>query len=249
MVPKIIHYCWFGGNPFPEILKEYISTWKKKCPDYEIIEWNENNFNVEEYQYSKEAYENKQWAFVADVARLHVLYNYGGIYLDTDVEVLRTFDELLHLKGFIGAEDKYDLNTGAIVGSQKEHPIILENLMEYKHLPLFINQKINKITCVELTTRVLIRHGYKNAKKVKTFAEMTVFPMEYFSPLKLHNNKLKVTENTYSIHHYSTHWKKRSELQKILTRRTVVLKKALRRNIDYIFGEGVYTKLKHKFKR
>lgn len=249
MIPKKIHYCWFGGNSLPDELKTYIDTWKKYCPDYEIIEWNETNFDVNKYRYSKEAYQNKKWAFVSDVARLDIIYNYGGIYLDTDVEIVKSFDPLLSLKGFIGGEDKYDLNTGAGFGAEKNHPIVLENLKEYSNLSLVHHGKLNGITCVELTTRVLKRHGYKKAVGINTYSNMTVFPVEYFSPLKLSSNKLKITNNTYSIHYFTTNWKKRSDFKKVIVRRTVFLKKYIRRNIDDIFGEGTYSRIKIKFKK
>lgn len=246
MIPKKIHYCWFGGNQLPEELQVYIDSWKKYCPDFEIIEWNEENFDVTKYRYSKEAYENKKWAFVSDVVRLDVVYNHGGIYLDTDVEVIRKLDPLLKLDGFIGAEDKYDLNTGLGFGAVKHHPIILENLNEYVDLPLVINGKINGITCVELTSRVLKRHGYKKANTIETFSNMTVFPVEYFSPMKLSNNKLTITDNTYTIHHFATKWKRRHAFKKIMARRTVFIKKALRRILDDKFGEGTYSRIKSK---
>lgn len=229
-------------------LKLYLDSWRKYCPDYEIIELNETNFDYTKYQFSKEAYETRNWAFVSDVARLEAIYIYGGIYLDTDVEVIKNFDDLLSLRGFVGAEDKYDLNTGAAFGAEKKHPIILENLMEYKNLPLIVNNKINKVTCVELTTRVMKRHGYKKAQKVQEFAGMTVFPSEYFSPLKLTTNKLNVTKNTYSIHHYTTNWKNRTNLKKWFVRRTVPIKKFSRRTMDDIFGENTYNYLKNKLK-
>lgn len=244
MIPKRIFYCWFGEKPLPIELKKYIDSWKKNCFDYEIIEINESNFDYSKYLYSKEAYENKQWAFVSDVARLDAIYNYGGIYLDTDVEVIKSFDDLLYLEGFVGAEDKFDLNTGAGFGAVKNHPIVLENLLEYKNLPLIISKQINKVTCVELTTRVMKRYGYKNAKKIKEFSGITVFPSEYFSPLKLTNNRLTVTENTYSIHYYTTNWKDRAHFKKVFARRTVPIKKFLRRKLDDIFGEGTYSNIK-----
>lgn len=246
MIPKKIHYCWFGGNPMPKELKKYVDSWRKYCPDYEIIEWNESNYDVMKYRYSKEAFENNKWALVSDVARLDIIYNHGGIYLDTDVEIIRNLDSLLHLDGFIGAEDKYDLNTGLGFGAIKGHPIILENLNEYVDLPLVVDGKLNVITCVELTTRVLKRHGYKKADKVDTFANMTIFPSEYFAPLKLSNNKLTISKNTYTIHHFTTTWKQRSFIKEIIDRRTMFIKKTARRTIDDLFGEGSYSKLKNK---
>ena len=106
MIPKIIHYCWFGGNPLPEQVKKMISTWKKYCPDYEIKEWNESNFNLDTCIYAKEAYTTKKWAFITDYVRLKVIYDYGGIYMDTDVEVCKNLDELLKWDAFSGFESE-----------------------------------------------------------------------------------------------------------------------------------------------
>lgn len=245
MIPKIIHYCWFGMSPMPKHLCDYIAEWQNKCGDYIIMRWDETNFNPDLYRYSSEAYKIQEWAFVSDVARLHALYQYGGIYLDTDVEIVKSLDPLLDLEAFVGAEDVYDLNTGAIVGAIKGNDFILENLNRYRNLPFVINGVINKITCVEITTSILRKYGFRKAKKVNVYNNVTVFPSEYFSPLKLTNGKLKITENTYTIHWYTTNWKKRSNLRKWIVRRTVPIKKFSRRNIDCIFGDGTYSRIKY----
>ena len=117
MIPKKIHYCWFGGNPLPESAKKYIETWKKYCPDYEIIEWNEENFDVTQNQYCKEAYEAKKWAFVSDYARFWILYRYGGIYFDTDVEVIRPIDDMVAKGPFMGCERDGDKNLAAAIAA------------------------------------------------------------------------------------------------------------------------------------
>ena len=248
MIPKIIHYCWFGESELPDYLNKYIEGWRVLCPEYEIVQWNETNFDFSKYRYSKEAYENKQWAYVSDVARLEAIYEHGGIYLDTDVEMLKKFDSLLKYRAFIGAEDKYDLNTGAAFGAERQHPFVYENLMEYKDLPLIIEEKYNKLTCVEITTRVMRRHGYRKANKIQNIYEVQIFPTDFFSPMKLSNNKITITENTYSIHRYTTNWKSRSKLSKIVSRKSVVIKKFLRRNIDSVCGEGTYSRMKMKIK-
>lgn len=111
MIPKIIHYCWFGGKPLPDEVKYYISTWQKYCPDYEIKEWNESNFDVNQNQYCREAYETKKWAFVSDYARLKILYEYGGIYMDTDVEVCKPLDHLASYGFWSGFESESQIQT------------------------------------------------------------------------------------------------------------------------------------------
>ena len=119
MIPKIIHYCWFGGKKKPENVEQYILSWKNKCPDYEIREWNENNFDIKSNCFCKEAYEKKKWAFVSDYARLAILYKYGGIYMDTDVEVIKPFDNLLTYQAFLCFESSKMVSIGTL-GAKKE---------------------------------------------------------------------------------------------------------------------------------
>lgn len=135
MIPKKIHYCWFGGNKKPEIIEKCIASWKKYCPDYEIIEWNESNFDISQYNYMQEAYEQKKWAFVSDVARLIVLYNEGGIYLDTDVElkVLNSFDNFLCRDGLFAFEHERSIATGLCCGCIKGLPLIKDMIDAYKN--------------------------------------------------------------------------------------------------------------------
>ena len=126
MIPKKIHYCWFGKQPLPRFAKKCISTWQKYLPDYEIKEWNETNFNVELFPYAKEAYDSHKYAFVSDVARLYALYNEGGIYLDTDIEVCKSFDDLLEKNAFLAIEPETNLIATCCMGFQAEHPFLKE---------------------------------------------------------------------------------------------------------------------------
>ena len=133
MIPKIIHYCWFGGNPLPELAKKCIASWKLYCPDYEIKEWNESNFDLNYCDYVREAYDSKNWAFVSDVARLYALVTEGGIYMDTDVEVIKPLDNLLKYHAVSGFETETTIPTGLIAG-EKENPMLKELLYEYKNI-------------------------------------------------------------------------------------------------------------------
>ena len=137
MIPKIIHYCWFGGNPLPKSAEKCIKSWKKYCPDYEIIEWNESNFDINSNQYVREAYENKKYAFVTDYVRLYAMYNYGGIYMDTDVEVLKPLDCFLDNHAFSGFESSGYIPTG-LMASEKEFPLFRE-LLKYYGNRAFVN--------------------------------------------------------------------------------------------------------------
>lgn len=159
MIPKIIHYCWFGGKPLPDLAKKCISSWKKYCPDYEIIEWNETNFDLYYNDYVKEAYESKKWAFITDVVRLYALVNFGGIYMDTDVEVLKSLDEFLDNEAFSGFEAKDRIPTG-IMASEKGSAIMSELLSDYEGVH-FKNDdgSLDMTTNVTRITDVCLKHG------------------------------------------------------------------------------------------
>ena len=131
-IPKKLHYCWFGGNEMPKQYKEWIDSWKKYCPDYEIIEWNESNYDITKNKYMYQAYQQKKWGFVPDYARLDIIYNHGGIYLDTDVEVRRNLDDLLYQDGFVGFERDEFVNFGSGFGAIRGLPIIKELLDYYE---------------------------------------------------------------------------------------------------------------------
>ena len=130
-IPKIIHYCWFGKGEKSNLAKQCISSWKEKLKGYEIIEWNENNYDVNRHTYTAEAYKNRKYGFVTDVARLDILYEHGGIYMDTDVTLLKNLDELLYQRGFIATEKWGNVNTGGGCGFTKGHPI-LKDLIDYR---------------------------------------------------------------------------------------------------------------------
>lgn len=215
MIPKKIHYCWFGGNPLPESAKKYIETWEKYCPDYEIIEWNETNFDVNQNQYCKEAYEAKKWAFVSDYARFWILYRYGGIYFDTDVEVLKPLDKIIEKGPFMGCErdaDKSGMTTIAVapglgLGANPGLGLYKEILDLYDTLH-FRNKdgSLNLKTVVQYTTEVLIKHGLKKSNQIQKCAGVYIYPREYFCPKNIDTGALEITENSYTIHHFEGTW-------------------------------------------
>lgn len=217
MIPKIIHYCWFGKNPLPEDTKHYISTWRQYCPDYEIIEWNESNFDINSNQYTKEAYENKKWAFVTDYVRLFALYNYGGIYMDTDVEVIKPLDKFLTEKAFSGFELPDRVPTG-LMASEKLHPFIKELLDEYSN-KCFITKRgrLDLTTNVELITFSAQKKGLKLNNQTQTIANFTFYSTEYFCPKNNRTLEIEITPNTYTIHHFKGTWQnKQGKLKNIL---------------------------------
>lgn len=209
MIPKKIHYCWFGGKPLPKSALKCIESWKKYCPDYEIIEWNESNYDLQKNEYVKLTYEQKKYAFLTDYVRLDVIYNEGGIYLDTDVEIIKPIDDLLKNTCFLGMEQVGTVATGLGFGAQKHNKFILENKKYYEDNS-FVDNKGNfkKVICVKITTDLLNKKGLKkenNIQKIKN--DITIYPPEYLNPLKMGTNKLTITKNTYSIHHYEASWK------------------------------------------
>lgn len=209
-IEKKIHYCWLGGNEKSELVIRCIRSWEKYAPDYEIIEWNEKNFNFENSnQYVREAMQNEKWAFVTDYMRLSILYNEGGIYLDTDVELRKPLDDLLNNKSFIGVESLNTICT-AVIGSQRK-VIWIEKLLEKYDGRVFVksdgsldltpNSKyIYEFLCKE--------YNFKNNTNTNCLADgLIVYPAEYFSPKNYLNMKINITDNTYAIHHYGGMWK------------------------------------------
>lgn len=215
MIPKVIHYCWFGHNEMPEKAKECIESWKKYFPDYEIKEWNEDNFPIEQCAYTKEAYAAKKWAFVSDYARFKILYENGGIYLDTDVEVVKPFDNLLVNKAFMGFEDGkpglsnniYMVNPGLGLAAEKGLGFFKEILDYYAELH-FTTEDGSQLmtTIVDHTTSMLRKKGLVNENKIQSIEDITIYPSDYFCPLNFNTGKLNMTDNTYSIHHFVASW-------------------------------------------
>lgn len=205
-IPKIIHYCWFGGNPLPKMARKCIASWKKYCPDYKIVEWNETNFDLDLFDYVREAYNAKKWAFVSDVVRLYALVKYGGIYMDTDVEVLRPLDDLTKYKAVSGFEDVDRIPTG-LMACCKGHPMFKEFLNEYSDAH-FIKQsgEFDLTTNVIRITNICVRYGLKLNNQKQTVNGFTLFPSEYFCPKDCGTRILSLTSNTYTIHHFDGSW-------------------------------------------
>ena len=207
MIPRIIHYCWFGRGEKPELAKKCIASWKKFCPDFEIREWNEDNCEYLAMPFMAEAYAAKKYAFVSDVMRLVVLEQYGGVYFDTDVEVVRDITPLLVGEGFIGVENDGFVNSGQVIAAVSQHPVIQAMIEEYKKLH-FTNADgtINAVGCPHLNTDVMERFGLVPNGREQVVAGIHVYPADFFNPLDSATGKLVKTENTYSIHWYSMSW-------------------------------------------
>ena len=206
---KKIHYCWFGGNELSKSTLECIDSWKKFFPDYEIIEWNESNFDVNSCRYSKEAYKAKKWAFVSDFARFKILLENGGIYFDTDVEVIRSFKNLVDAGSFMGCE-KMSVNPGLGVGfvDNVETRCFFEEIMGlYNNMGFIMDDgSYNQKTIVEYTTKLLKKYGYiENGKKQKVCG-ITIYPSEFMCPFNPETHITNITKNTVSIHRYDSSW-------------------------------------------
>lgn len=203
MIPKIIHYCWFGGNPLPRSAQKCIKSWRKYCPDYQIIEWNESNFDVNCNAYCAAMYEQKRWAFLSDYARLKIVYEHGGIYFDTDVELVRPIDDLIKNKAFMGLETTEKVATGLGFGAEKGCDFIKENMAAYEALKDFSSP----VPCPDITTELLGKYNVDCVcNQIQEVAGVTIYPVEYFCPKHTHTGIVTVTPNTVSIHHYDASW-------------------------------------------
>lgn len=215
MITKIIHYCWFGRGELPETAKRCIESWRKYCPDYEIKEWNEDNFDLNSCAYVKEAYAAKKWAFVSDYARFEILYKYGGLYFDTDVEVVKPLDDIVLTESFMGLQPgkktmhgiEYEVNPGLGLGAEPGAEIFKEILDLYHELHFITeNGGQNIKTVVDYTTEILKKHGMANVNKIQQVDGVTVYPAEFFCPVDFNTGVLTITDNTHSIHHFVASW-------------------------------------------
>ncbi len=223
-IPKVIHYCWFGGKPLTPLAQKCIASWRRVMPDYEIKRWDESNYDFQKNTFMANAYKQKKWGFVTDYARLDIIYNYGGIYFDTDVEVLKPFDEFLKYPAFCGFESKYFIAWGLGFGAQKGNKIIKELMLKYENSDFKINENILKQTsfytkiqankwqkggcvpCPILQTQFLTEnYGLKQNNTRQSLDGMEIFPSSYFAPKNNANLPIK-TDTAYSVHWYEASW-------------------------------------------
>lgn len=246
-IPKIIHYCWVGNKPKPESVIYCISTWKKYCPDYEIIEWNESNYDFSKNFYMKEAYEAGKWGFVPDYARLDIVYQYGGIYLDTDVELLKSFDNLLDQEGFMGFENTGDgewfVNCGHGFGAEPHNEIIkkcrdLYDNMSFKNA----DGTLNMIASPHFTTETLRYYGLKQINEDQNLPHMMVYASDVLCPKTFRTGKLKVTDRTVSIHHFTASWMDDQIKEEFNHQQKVIGKLGNKLGHFYLYAESVVDK-------
>lgn len=234
MVPKKIHYCWFGRGKKPQLAKKCISSWKKVCPDYEIIEWNEENLNIDAYPYAKYCLENKKWAFLSDFVRLVVVAEHGGIYFDTDVELLKRPDDLLLYGAFYGFENNSNVATGLGFGAEANHPTILAMREQYLNLKANEDGTYPLVVCPALNTQALIPFGLKLDGSRQNIAGAEILPSDFLNPYDDPTGRLNKTSNTISVHWYTKSWMSRGS----------ILRSRLTKPLHRIFGVNAFKRFR-----
>ena len=249
-IPKKIHYCWFGGNPLPKSAIKCMNTWKKYCPDYEIIEWNESNFDIGCNEYCQAMSEQKKWAFLTDYVRLKIIYENGGIYLDTDVQVIKSLDNLLKNGAYMGVENTGLVATGLGFAAEAGHLFIRKNMEYYEKLTDFKEIR----SCPWITTELLGEYGYKRGcQDIQHIAGLIIYPEEYLCPKNERTGLTKITKNTYSIHQFDASWFEESwkKGQKKRWREAKIqdVMHIPNKMLNALLGEKRYEKLKQIIKR
>lgn len=227
MIPKTIHYCWFGRGKKSKLMQKCIASWKKYCPDYEIIEWNEDNFDIHMNGYTRMCYEQKKYAFLSDYVRLYVIEKYGGLYFDTDVELIRSPEPLMKDDAFFGFEDAAHVNTGVGFGAKPGNPVVQAMLAEYNEL---LQGDKGVIGCPLLNTNALKKFGLCPNGQKQNLESVVVYSADYFNPYDDPTGRLRKTKNTFSIHWYSKSW---------MSRKTV-LRSKLTKPLHRIFGVDAF---------
>ena len=210
MIPKKIHYCWFGGKPKPKLAEKCIASWRKFCPDFEIVEWNESNYDVTAHPYTKSCFERGMWAFLSDYVRLDVEYREGGIYFDTDVELIRDPAKLLKEHAFFAFENDDFVATGLGFGAEAGHPALAAMMREYDIFGV-LESDFAPVGCPTLNTQALEDFGLVRNGLEQRLGDILIFPAEWMNPLDDATGRLNVTDKTVSIHWYAKSALKRSD--------------------------------------
>lgn len=231
MIPKVIHYCWFGRGEKPKLAQKCIASWRKYCPDYEIIEWNEDNFDVASTAYMEFCHKNEKWAFLSDYVRLAVVYENGGLYFDTDVEVIRSFDDLLQNEAFFGFENSKFVATGLGFGAEAGNPVLKQMMDSYQ---FDREDEVLLRGCPALNTGALLPLGLVQDGSFQVLDHAVFFPPDYLNPFDDPTGKLNLTENTYSIH-----WYAKSALSK-----KSILRSKITRPFHRLFGVDCFSWIK-----
>ena len=238
-IPRVIYYCWFGNGKQPALVEKCIKSWKKYCPDYEIICISEDNFNVEQNLYAKQAYEAGKWAFVSDYARLKTLYDKGGIYLDTDVELIRPLDKLIEDGGYMGFDDNGVVSTGLGFACEAGNPLVGALLRDYDDIPFLLPDGTCDLTpCPDRNAKTMVSLGMNTANQNQVFMGIKMLPEDYLCPMKYYTGKKVITKNTHSIHHFCASWTSATAKRTLFVKRILGVK----------LYDKLYGKFLHKFK-
>ncbi len=242
MIPRVIHYCWFGRNPLPKLAQKCIASWRKFLPEYEIKEWNEDNFDVNMIAYTRDAYEAKKFAFVSDYARFWILYHYGGVYFDTDVEVIKSMDDIIERGPFMGIEcaicdgKKLAVAPGLGLADNAGDPIFKVFLDHFCELSFYLpNGEFNKYTMIPMISDVLRDRGLRVTKEIQVVGGIYIYPPEFFNPFDDTTGRLRKTHNTRTIHWYMKSWMPSEKMW------VVSIKRITRR----VIGDTIMSILKH----
>lgn len=226
MIPKVIHYCWFGKEPLPPLARKCIESWEKYCTGFKIKKWDETNFDINSCQYAKEAYMAEKWAFVSDYARFKILYDEGGIYFDVDLQLVKSIDDLIEGNAFIACETKYyfkddgilpnvgnsaiglSINPGLGIAFEKGNAFLKEMLDEYNDRLFDIGEDLfDKTTVVQIVTDMMVKKGFdRHMNKTQIIEGIHIYPTDYFGGKDNNTGKINITDNTYAIHHGSGSW-------------------------------------------
>lgn len=262
MIPKIIHYCWFGKHKLPELAEKCITSWKKLCPDHEIVEWNEDNYDISSKPlYVRQAYDAGKWAFVSDYARLDILYHNGGVYFDTDVEMIRPIEDIIAKGAFMGCEpdekaevrddgvSEAAVNPGLGMAADIGNELVKEILDSYENDRFILEDgSYNQRTLVSRTTDLLRKHGLKDIPGIQTVSGITVYPPEYFCPLEYYSHKIKKTVNTRTIHWFDASWwgeeEKKYFEKHMKDMRGVKIRRCIKKAFCAVLGEAAWEKIK-----
>lgn len=263
MIPKIIHYCWFGKGQKPKLAEKCIKSWKKYCPDYKIVEWNEDNIDISSMPlYVQQAYQAKKWAFVTDYVRLQIIYKNGGIYFDTDVELKKNLDFLLQYNAFFGFEDGIHINTGLGFGAVMGASVLAEMMQDYQNIP-FIKEdgSFDQMPCPQRNTRVLVERGLRQNDERQILDEnILILPSIYFCPISTLTGKRKYSFKTIAIHWFAASWLTIAGMDRNELFITRVKKRHKEQRRDWlihipnrmlrrIMGETLYENFKSRLKR
>lgn len=257
MIPKIIHYCWFGRGEMPKLMKKCLKSWEKFCPDWKIVRWDEDSFDVNSTLWTKQAYEAKKYAFVADFVRIKALYEQGGVYLDTDQELIKPLEPFLHHKAFMGFLDKTNISAG-VLGAEKGHPMIAAMLAYYEDRPFLTDSGADITPNTNWMTDILLEQGLKLDDSYQELTDAAVYPQTYFCPTSCVSIEDCTGPDTVALHHWAMTWrtdKAKKDFARVKRHQRkwykalVWLRYLPNRAVRKLFGDGAIDKLKKKLGR